>query len=408
MTGIEKLRDWVGTLRLSGLVWADHMADELESIAEQIKRETQPKSDPAADVSMSAYDLLPEEEREAIAWVREHGGIAYVKDAWRVRSNLDRQLEREKAKVERQQRHIEFVQGKCRERRERIAGLDKAIAEMKFDHIEAAAFEGLVDDIAARLGASVDGLDSQDARDRIMDALDKHLMPEGMEWPRYEDGAPVKFGDVVDGVTVRSMVFRENRTLLSDCTSVPGWGTWRSYAEPIKRPAHKALDADGAEIRVGDVLYSIETGESLTVDSTESGNAWFGTTDGLIQHCSKFTHRAPVLAADGKPLRVGETVWSIFGGIEGIIERVDYERKGGEACAYVRFADMESLNWVRPDVLTHERPDSWERLEEDAAGASCPDVYCANHHIDASDASYEWAMAGDIVRRAKALAERDA
>lgn len=30
--------------------------------------------DHAADVSVSAYDLLPQEDREAIAWVREHGG----------------------------------------------------------------------------------------------------------------------------------------------------------------------------------------------------------------------------------------------------------------------------------------------------------------------------------------------
>lgn len=61
-----------------------------------------------------------------------------------------------------------------------------------------------------------------------------------------------------------------------------------------------------------------------------------------------------------------------------------------------------------PGQLTHERPDSWELLEEDVAGASFPDVYCANHHIDTSDTSYEWAMARDIVRRAKALAGRDA
>ena len=66
--------------------------------------------DQASDVSMSAYDLLPADEREAIAWVREHGGIAYVRDVWNVRSNLDRQLAKEREKVERQQRHIEFVQ----------------------------------------------------------------------------------------------------------------------------------------------------------------------------------------------------------------------------------------------------------------------------------------------------------
>ena len=51
--------------------------------------------------SVDLYDLLPIEDREAIEWVREHGGIAYVKDAWDVRRNLDRQLEKAQAKVER-------------------------------------------------------------------------------------------------------------------------------------------------------------------------------------------------------------------------------------------------------------------------------------------------------------------
>ena len=35
--------------------------------------------DPAEDVTMSAYDLLPQEDREAIAWVRDHGGLERVK-----------------------------------------------------------------------------------------------------------------------------------------------------------------------------------------------------------------------------------------------------------------------------------------------------------------------------------------
>ena len=35
--------------------------------------------DPDADVSMSAYDLLPQEDRDAVAWVRERGGLERVK-----------------------------------------------------------------------------------------------------------------------------------------------------------------------------------------------------------------------------------------------------------------------------------------------------------------------------------------
>lgn len=35
--------------------------------------------DPADDASVSAYDLLPPDEREAIAWVREHGGVEVLR-----------------------------------------------------------------------------------------------------------------------------------------------------------------------------------------------------------------------------------------------------------------------------------------------------------------------------------------
>lgn len=207
------------------------------------------------DASMSAYDALPPETCEAIAWVRKHGGIVNVEEAWERRKNLARRLETAQAKVERQQRHIEFIQRKCRARQARIVELNKAVAEMR-----------------------------------------PRLMPKGIEWPRFEDGEPVEFGDEVaiddgDGASVSKIVF---------CGDL-----WRLYDR-----------------------YGCEINEDM--------------------------------------MGPGERV----------------KRPAPE--------------------------DSWERLEEDVANASCPDVYCANHHIDASDTSYEWAMARDIVRRARALAERDA
>ena len=48
-------------------------AASVTSDAQKVTRED------AEDVSMSAYDLLPQDEREAIAWVREHGGLERVK-----------------------------------------------------------------------------------------------------------------------------------------------------------------------------------------------------------------------------------------------------------------------------------------------------------------------------------------
>lgn len=110
---------------------------------------------------------------------------------------------------------------------------------------------------------------------------------------------------------------------------------------------------------------------------------------------------------DGVPIVPGETR---FGASDGKEWTIDAVGRGFAWSGLSRTAQAKGKRptRLRPEWLTKERPDSWERLEEDVASASCPDVYCANHHIDASDSSYEWAMARDIVRRARALAERDA
>ena len=163
-----------------------------------------------------------DEDAGAVAWVREHGGLSHVKDI-------------------------------CHD------------------------FRAVVE----RLGIEW----SESELHGLMDVLDKRLMPKGMEWPRFEDGKPVRLGDAF------------------------------SYGD-----------------------------ETFYVDS--------------VQLLKREFH---LWATNGKVVT----------------------GSNGERC---------------------EHPDSWDRLEEDVANASRPDVYCANHYIDASDASYEWAMARDIVRRAKALA----
>ena len=172
-----------------------------------------------------------------------------------------------------------------------------------------------------------------------------------------------------------------------------------------KRPASKVLDADGVEIRVGDVLYSIETGDSVTVDSIEPGNPWFATTDGALQHCAKFTHRAPIFAADGLPLLDGDEVWRVEDGSGPY--HVQEVRDGASVCV------GETWREFRPDELTHERPvvDTWERLEEDATKLSpyyyARDVMGLDTDKMPPKESRRIDMMRDLVRRAKALAERD-
>ena len=95
MTGIERLRELaegvLPTTAVCGVtktaydrehmeVAGDLLRDFLADIADQIEAEQEER------VTRRL------EDRDAAEWVRERGGIAYVRDAWRVRSNLDRQL----------------------------------------------------------------------------------------------------------------------------------------------------------------------------------------------------------------------------------------------------------------------------------------------------------------------------
>lgn len=232
---------------------------------------------PAEDASMSAYDLLPADERDAIAWVRDHGGLSHVKDIYH-----------------------DF----------------RAVVELLGIEWSESELHGL------------------------MDALDRRLMPEGMEWPRYESGEQVGFGDEVS--------------------------------------------------RLGEV-FSI----SLYCDGSFALNFRAYSKGERVK-------RHAVLAADGEPLEVRQTVWN-EAAVEFKVEEINPRNKSFTA---IRDFDGSRCDGLNPMCFTHQRPDSWERIEEDIADLPCSD-YCNIYRIDASDTSYEHAMARDIVRRCKALAERE-
>lgn len=151
----------------------------------------------------------------------------------------------------------------------------------------------------------------------IADRIDaERALPEGMEWPRFEDGELVKMGDEVgfEGETMRV------------CLAVldaGGWALWcendgiggrliGSCGERVERPERpEVLDADGVPIEVGDVVYFVD--------------------------------------GDARPLTV---------------ERID--ANGGEPAVDLVYAG-QILRWysVNPEKLTHERPDSWRLWGED-------------------------------------------
>ena len=419
--------------------------------------------DPAEDVSMSAYDLLPQDERDAIAWVREHGGLERVRRHWdgyvpaewldRVKRSCERKRDRLKG-------HAWELERKCAERRERIRELERQRSEAVSAHLASdAALYDLrreVRDLCEAHGVEP----GEDPLQAMGEALDRRLMPDGMEWPRFEDGEPVRIGDAfaygdetfyVDSIQLLRWEFHLWAT---NGTVVTG-----SNGERCERPAPKVLDADGVEVEVGDAVWWVhnKTGNfriirieqdgkcaihdddadepcGMTVPSTElthkrpvldadgaeirvGDRVWSTQLDEphewivIDPHGDRddsqtvlvsigdrtgrarpenLTHRAPVLAADGRPLREGETVWNVKTGERYVV--------GAFAGGCVNVSDGRGGGLqLLPAQLTHERPiaDTWERLEEDAdRTASLFDAFDSGASADIRD----------LVRRARALA----
>lgn len=148
------------------------------------------------------------------------------------------------------------------------------------------------------------------------------------------------FGDEVDGLRggIDNIDLYERTTNLYDVDV----NLIMSFGERLKRPAPKVLDADGVEIEVGDTVYGI------------------GRTE----------HQFEVIDPHHIDPEVGEA-FSVR----------CYDSDEHEECH------------CKPKLLTHTRPDSWERLEEDAADLD--DMPCDFN-------------AKDLVRRAKALAGAEA
>ena len=341
MTGIERLRDIVDDGPYSGGMI--HISvQKLREICEQIEREVD-------DISGRGSDVL--------AWVEEHGGLDAVRTS-------------------------------C----------------------------GHADNRRVELCAAL-GIDTDTGWSDAMAEMVKRLMPEGMEWllevwPKWSNGEYCKFGDwwVSDKYgEPKPNQFRKLSIYTPEQLDEWGQGDGESYgyewdfvrpADPkyrpdkVEPPVPKALDADGVEIRVGDTVWHKESGMKFTVEvlPSERGYQSVHLTDyagaGFRFDPNLLTHRAPVLAADGVPLEVGQTVYHIADGKGYTVEKLS---KYGAMVT----PDGITGGCYMAEYLTHQRPDSWERLEEDAdRTASLFDAFDADASADIRD----------LVRRAKALA----
>lgn len=148
-------------------------------------------------------------------------------------------------------------------------------------------------------------------------------------------------------------------------------------------------------------------GASVADDMEKAANYLFRAIEG------RWPWEAAVLAADGVPLREGEHVYHVETGAELVVKELP---KSGAYQAVVVFVPPAShlMMSFDPDRLTHQRPvaDSWERLEEDAGKEACEyfaHMPCGCETSEMLDGTVEKcnaAKARDLVRRARALAER--
>lgn len=236
-------------------------------------------------------------------------------------------------------------------------------------------------------------------------------------WPRFEDGEPVMVGDESTNnkdqrFTVKRIEFRHGKWMLNDSVTEGHYLNGKS-GKRVMRPAPEALDADGVEIKVGDRIYSIETGNSYTVRSINgSGTIEFNGFNDKGWSPKYFTHMQPTIDADGVLIKVGDTVWHHSGFAHGVVTSID----AGSLMGTVRYVNGGVEFRDAAKDLTHACPDSWERLEEDAVKVVCeyagavPDEFgdydCGTCRLfDARGKLIcEQQMALNIVRRAKAIA----
>lgn len=177
-------------------------------------------------------------------------------------------------------------------------------------------------------------------------------------WPRFEDGSPVWFGDAVEAhhdgaIVVEAIEFSRGKVCVKDAED-GDWGTSMYAMHPLKRPRPKVLDADGVEIKVGDTV-------------------WYGDF------------------------------------VSGVVKSIDT----GSLMNTVRYINEKGCEYRdAAKDLTHVRPDSWERLDEDARKGPCEyfgvdvdrDVGCSRCPHYHGDRDCQVDMNADVVRRARRMA----
>ena len=118
------------------------------------------------------------------------------------------------------------------------------------------------------------GDECDECAERVADAMAAHLMPEGVQWPRFGDGEPVRIGDEAEGFDCIERVGfvrigESGWTLLSDRYEVIDDG---GFGIPAERPIAPAANA----VRCADCRHARRLALGL-VCALHGDAGWFAT-----------------------------------------------------------------------------------------------------------------------------------
>lgn len=197
----------------------------------------------------------------------------------------------------------------------KVKAIQRRLERERREHEECRLFAGITDFNASQTDRWLCKLAGERDADAAKEAIEKRLMPAGIEWPRFEEGEPVMLGDTVLSTSGDTFSVYEIRLEAS------GYATVRSYGNHMS-----ANSVDGFK-------------------------------------------RPPVIAADGRPIEVGETVWHEDGSMLRVVSIEHGTDEDGETLIKVETISGNDWNEVRSLSVSHENPepeDSWERLTADA------------------------------------------
>lgn len=104
---------------------------------------------------------------------------------------------------------------------------------------------------------------------------------------------------------------------------------------------------------------------------------------------------------DGKPIKPGQTVYKAINGdlSEYVVHSLRYSVPGW--VVLIKRADKDASCIVRPDVLTNECPDSWERIADELDNLRL--TAATYRHLEACDED----AIHDLAKRIRKMAKRE-